>query len=222
MSDQIEEPPYLPFESIDFSRIQGVFRNLILFDDMFLNMQAMNIAMVDHFITEGEYALRDKLIELERTPTDHALFISAQSQMWIFALYELLRTWRQRINNLQKWRDNGGIDQMIKNMSGEEVNLGVLMKTKHLEIARDEPKFLETAACHLELLGPLFAELEAIRINLAKHEIRGKKNSTVSAPGYGRINYMCGSLDYELELGDNSYRVINRRDIADMLRAIMI
>jgi len=59
---------------------------------------------------------------------------------------------------------------------------------------------------------------ESIRINLAKHEVRGKANVIVRAPGYGRINGHCGALDFELDMGDNSYQLINRRDIAETLR----
>ena len=34
-----------------------------------------------------------KLLQEERTPPE-TMFLSAQSQMWIFAAYELMRTWR--------------------------------------------------------------------------------------------------------------------------------
>ncbi len=57
----------------------------------------------------------------------------------------------------------------------------------------------------------LFAQLEAIRVTLAKHELRGKRNSIASIPGYGRINRWCGSLDYELQNGQYSLGYINRR-----------
>jgi hypothetical protein len=40
------------------------------------------------------------------------------------------------------------------------------------------------------------------------------------APHYGRINSWCGALDYELNNGRYILGYINRRDIADSLRAI--
>ena len=52
-------------------------------------------------------------IDIERTPSDTAMFVSAQSQMWIFALYELLRTWRSRTRKLIKWKENGAIPQVM-------------------------------------------------------------------------------------------------------------
>lgn len=45
--DPEEELPYQAPDDIDFSRMWSVFRELPLFDDTYLNMQAMNIAMVD-------------------------------------------------------------------------------------------------------------------------------------------------------------------------------
>jgi hypothetical protein len=44
-------------------------------------MQALNISVVDPTITEWEYGLLHKLIETERTPTQDAIFVSAQSKM---------------------------------------------------------------------------------------------------------------------------------------------
>jgi hypothetical protein len=67
----------------------------------------------------------------------------------------------------------------------------------------------------------VFRMTEGIRINLAKHEALGKSNVVVRAPGYSRINGLCGALDFELDMGaDNSYQLINRRDIAEALRRV--
>jgi hypothetical protein len=41
------------------------------------------------------------------------------------------------------------------------------------------------------------------------------------APGYGRINMLCGSMDYELADRDGKYYLVNRRDIADFTRYIL-
>lgn len=66
----------------------------------------------------------------------------------------------------------------------------------------------------------LFARLEAIRISLAKHEVRKKKGSVALRPGYGRINRWCGALDFEIQNGRYSIGDINRRDIADEIRVL--
>jgi hypothetical protein len=57
-----------------------------------------------------------------------------------------------------------------------------------------------------------------LRMNLAKHETVGRRNSVPSAPGYGRINSDCGALDFEVMDEAGSSHVLNRRDLADALR----
>ena len=44
-------------------------------------------------------------IETERTPLQTAVFASALSQLWIFGLYELLRTWRQRAREVIRFAE---------------------------------------------------------------------------------------------------------------------
>lgn len=220
--DDYDDGMYPVFEEIDFGRIHTLFRSLSLFDDMYLNMQGMNIALIDQFITEWEYALLQEYIDIERTPLDMAMFVSAQSQMWIFALYELLRTWRSRINKLIKWKENGGIAQVLKNIEKDHLNLAAHFRKSHLEKLRDDPAFVNALQSDSKLLDGVFSMTAAIRINLAKHEIQGKDNSIPRAPGYGRINPWCGALNFEIEHKDNSFEYINRRDIAEALRKIEI
>jgi hypothetical protein len=70
--------------------------------------------------------------------------------------------------------------------------------------------------------GKIFAgrTFRYIRIALAKHQVPGKAKQIAYAPGYGRINQWCGSLDYQLERGRVILGQISRRDIADELRAM--
>lgn len=223
MTDEREFGDRYPLpDEIDWSRLLTVFRRLVLFDDMFLNMQAMNVAIVDSFITDQEYALLREYIAKERTPTQQAMFVSALSQMWLFALYELLRTWRGRIRTLRKWKENGAVPEMLGRLEGDEHSLGALMKSRHVERVRDDPSFLLKMEGHMIAVEQVFRMTEGLRINLAKHEVPGKANVPVRAPGYGRINGHCGALDFQLDLGDNSYGLLNRRDIAEAIRRIEI
>ena len=61
-------------------------------------MQALNLEIVDLFIEEQETSLLTEYMEKEKTPA-WTLFVSVLSQLWIFGLYELLRTWRQRASD---------------------------------------------------------------------------------------------------------------------------
>ena len=91
-------PPILnympPSNTISFADLEW---NLPLFEDLFLNMQGQNVMLVDFYLHDLERDLLREYVEIERTPFPVTLIVSALNQMWIFALYELLRTWRQRV-----------------------------------------------------------------------------------------------------------------------------
>jgi hypothetical protein len=46
-----------------------------------------------------EEDVRREYLDAESTPAS-AIVLSALSQLWIFGLYEVLRTWRQRVNKV--------------------------------------------------------------------------------------------------------------------------
>ena len=105
----------MPLSEIDPSAINKALCSLTLLgDDLYLRMQAMNLGVVDPFIADLEARLLRKQIDEERTPLPDALFVPAQSQMWIFAAYELLRTWRQRVADMIKWHENSGLEIKLR------------------------------------------------------------------------------------------------------------
>ena len=213
-------------QEIDPDRnIWTVCRELVLFDDTYLNMQAMNIAMVDGYITNCEHQLLQEYHEKEKTPVDTAFFVSALSQMWLFALYELLRTWRQRINTLKKWRDNGALTTQLEKLQSDQdsqPNIAALIRAWHVERFRDNPEFAEKALEQYQAVDPVFKMVEAIRITLAKHEDVGKPNSIPRMPGYGRINMTSGALNFEVNVKGQGMCYYNRRDVADAMKAMDI
>jgi hypothetical protein len=76
-------------------------RKLPLFeDDLYLGMQVTNLEVVDHILRDMESQLLALYIEKERTPGPEAMVVSAFSQLWVFGLYELLRTWRTRAQRI--------------------------------------------------------------------------------------------------------------------------
>ena len=85
----------------------------LLGDDLYLRMQTLNLSIVDQFLMGLEYDTLQKLNDQESTPTE-ATFLSAMSQMWIFAAYELLRTWRQRAKEVLKLVQSGGLAQKVE------------------------------------------------------------------------------------------------------------
>jgi hypothetical protein len=72
-----------------------------LFDNLFLSMQGQNVMLVDFYLRDLEDDLLCEYLDRERTPVQSAMFVSAMSQMWIFAVNELLRTWKQMVKELR-------------------------------------------------------------------------------------------------------------------------
>ncbi|MGN6225753.1 hypothetical protein [Pseudoxanthomonas sp.] len=213
-------PGYQGWDELDFSVITSRLRQLPLFDDdMWLGMQAMNVGLVDMVVTQHELELLAEYMEIERTPMQSALTVSALSQMWVYGLYEVLRLWRDRRYQLKKLYDNGGIDLKLASMPSEdEVNLAAHFRRKQLEQYKIDADYRNLIDRAWERLEPIFRMVELFRMNLAKHSVPGTGTAIPRAPGYGRINMMCGSMIYELLDKEGFTHFLNRRDIADQLR----
>ena len=222
--DDYEEdvPCYGPASSIESGALREALCGLsLLGDDPFLSGQAFNLAIVDEWLTQIEEDLLRQLLREDRTPMREALFVSAQSQMWIFAAYELLRTWRQRAENLRKLASNGGLELKLAALRKDMgfSHLGREIRAGQIEKVLEDPNRIQAMGDDLKRTYIPFARLEAIRVSLAKHEVRKRPSSVALHPGYGRINRWCGALDYEIEAGRTSLGTINRRDIAEEIRA---
>ena len=224
--ERFEEQDDLDYElqdQLDFSVITMGMKNLPFFeDDTFLGMQAINVGIVDAVLTSQEYALLRRQFDEERTPADLAHTTSALSQMWILGIYEVVRMWRDRRYEFKKLCDAGGIDAKITHLqSNEEANATVLIRRDQLKKYRDETSYRDRIEKAWERLEPVYRMIELFRMNLAKHASPGKDAVIPRAPGYGRINRWCGSIDFELVDKEGHYHTINRRDIANALRAML-
>ncbi len=195
---------------------------LPLFDNLYLSMQGQNIMLVDVYLRDLESSLLEEYHRRERTPFPDVLFVSALSQMWIFATYELLRTWRQFIRDLKR---AGAAQMEEQEIAGEDSMRRQIAEAYwrgHVEQLRDDPKFVEQLETSHAEVEPLFRRIEALRMNLAKHEVPKRKGELAMAPGYGRIDESDGSIYWFVDLGDNYLDMISRRAIADQLRRIVI
>lgn len=222
--DRDDFPEYRDEEEIQPYELSEALTSLHLFDgDPYLRTQAFNLAIVDKFIMQLEYAALRGLNADERAPVADRLFLSAQSQMWIFAAYEMVRTWRERAKDITKWHDNGGlklkIDALRRDVGFRHVARE--LRAEQLQKIFDDPSLVTRIQEDLRASHITFARLEYIRVALAKHEVGGRKKSIAYAPGYGRINKWCGSLEYELENNGVILGTLSRRDIADELRLLV-
>jgi hypothetical protein len=223
IEDRDDFPEYRAAEEVSELELSNALRTLqMLGDDPYLRMQAVNLSVVDQFIMRLEYDALRKLQDEESLGRE-GLFLSAQSQMWIFAAYELLRTWRQRAKDVLKWSENGGLEQKIKALERKlgYYHVGRKIRADQLRLVRDDPTMITKIKVDLRITHIPFGNLEHIRVALAKHEVRGEQKSIAYAPGFGRIDQWCGSLGYELEFRHGSLAgTVSRRDIAEGLRAI--
>ena len=212
--------PYQCWDDLDFSIITMGMKWLPFFeDDLYLGMQAMNVGVVDSVITEYEYALLKEWFEIERTPTETAMAVSALSQMWIYGLYEVLRMWRDRRFQFKKLYENSGIDLKLSAMPDDEpMNMTLEVRKKQLKRFKEDPEYRDRIERTWIKMEPVYRMIELFRMNLAKHCAPGKDGVIPRAPGYGRINRWCGAMDYELVEKNGYYTTMNRRDIADALR----
>lgn len=193
-------------------------------DDPFLRMQAFNLDVVDDFLMDLEYDVLRRLLETDRTPSE-AHFLNAQSQMWIFAAYELLRTWMERAKDIIKWTSNGGLQHKLDALRDQQegfTHFGRDIRIAQIEAVIADPGIVNVLRDQLRHVHIPFERMEYIRVSLAKHQVSGKAKSIALNPGYGRINAWCGSLDYALENGHAHLGLISRRDIADSLRALRL
>lgn len=215
-------PRYADVATLEGWKIPAALQGLTLFRDPYLSMQAQNLAVVDHFLNGLEQRVMKRHFLEDRTPIDDAIFLNAQSQMWIFAAYEVLRTWRQRAKEIIKWHDSGGLQMKLEAL---ERNQGFVHDGNHGRAAMireviADPAIVQALRDDLKRTHMVFARMEHLRISLAKHEVPGKAKSLAISPGYGRINQWCGALDYELGNGRYIMGYVSRRDIADDIRAI--
>jgi len=215
---------HLP-EDIDPQALLDVFRKLAFFDDLFLNMQAMNVSIVDDMVMQLEYDLLREWREEERTPSHSMMRVSALSQMWIFATYELIRTWRERIRDFRASLKEGTLQKDGDDLIAESEkthNVGALIRGAQMRNVAKNPKLLDIAEEQQKALDRVWKYLSALRINLAKHEAPGNGDLIANLPGYGRINSFCGSIDFEVLYKKGASGSLSRRDIAEELRSLKL
>jgi len=205
----------------------------VLDDEPYLYMQVMNLGIVDGFLVDLERQLLREYMETERTPLPDALLVSALSQLWIFGVYELLRTWRQR------WREVLRFSDELEKLSGpmREAHIArnkaklqaaspysddmTIPQWRSFERVANDRDFLSGARKAYASSEFLSRKIEALRVHLAKHEMPKVKGSIALAPGYGRIDMSNGSIYWQVLLRGNEVDLISRRDIADACRALV-
>jgi hypothetical protein len=200
-----------------------------LCDDLWLGMQAQNIAIVDRIVRHFEQQALDGFYDTDRFSMDDLLPLSAMSQVWVFALYEFLRTWLQRASTLIGYAEKLAALRTAKERAEYVITVETMVreKARHVKAAPvfyyehiakiGDQKFIKSIRDYRQSIKELFRDVEAIRIPLAKHEIAGSKNHKLfaEAPGYGRVNQLSGSMYWHVVFADGALGIIDRHSLAD-------
>ncbi|WP_163011955.1 MULTISPECIES: hypothetical protein [unclassified Pseudomonas] len=215
-------PSYLHPDQIPQYALGESLKSLKLFNtDMNLVSQSMNLTIVDEFVMDLEYDyLRAKFNETSN-PYD-SVFLAAQSQMWIFSAYEVMRTWIEKAKGYVKTAKNSGLHLKLKDLKRDRgyINYTALQRADEVQALIDDPSLVKALEDDLARINFLFIRLETLRVALAKHEVRKRPSAMMVAGTVGYMNRECGSLEYQMNSGMIIQGNISRRDIADGIRAI--
>jgi hypothetical protein len=202
-----------------------------LCDDLFLSMQAQNIALVDLMVIRGmEAQLLQAYYENDRVPIDLAMLLGGIGQMWIYYLYEFMRTWRQRAQEIITASEEHGLQETADKKAEARLKQRAALekRRKHIRMTPnfqgehleriDDPEFIAGIRAYRDNTEIMFRRLEGVRITLAKHEIpkTGKYQMIAEHPGYTRYDTVfTGSAYWQFTLKDDTVDVVQRRDLAN-------
>ena len=197
----------------------------LLGEDPYLRVQAFNLGLVSNILYDMEHQLLLEYIQEEGTPAT-AIVVSAVSQLWVFGIYELHRTWRQRGNEVLRFAKTISelpaearekhIAERVQKARKDSADPAFANPsiTQAYELAGRDDNFIRALRTALDRSELPFRRLEALRIHLAKHEVP-KTNLYGMAPGYGRIDESNGSLFWEVPLGNMEVDHISRQGLAE-------
>jgi hypothetical protein len=203
-----------------------------LCEDLWLGMQVRNIAMVDvSIVRQVEQQALDEYMATEKTPIMVLSVLSALSQMWVFSVYEFLRTWRERAKHILKLADEY---QTVKESKKEAFLAKAIenaqSKSKHIKIAPSyqigqvgriaDKAFIQAVKKFYEDTDGLFKQIEGLRVTLAKHEVPKGRGFFAEAPGYARMNTCTGSIYWHFDDKDGYTHKVDRREIANAFMGV--
>jgi hypothetical protein len=206
-------------------------------DDIYLGLQAQNIARVEmSVIRRWESEVLD---EQEDDPGSYQgpkyRELMALSQMWVFGLYEFLRTWRQRARALMQFEEKynkfatlAERDAYLKDIV-EKANDKARLATRFPVFYPDhvakiaDPDFMKSVRAYRDEINVLYDELSAVRMPAAKHELPktpGGEALIADAPGIGLPDKATGSICWSVLVGDRQLTIV-RRDLADKFLGLL-
>lgn len=103
-----DEPRYRDVAEIGTADLYEALMSLAGFAaNPYLAMQASQLCLVDNSLNAMELEVMHHQFD-DEPPRGKIALLGALSPMWIFAAYELFRTWRQRCDDVIKLAENSG------------------------------------------------------------------------------------------------------------------
>lgn len=219
-----DEPGPTPAKDIDPSALRVALGRLAGFaDNPVLVRQAFHLALIDNLLN----SLEDAVLRADEDDRayEQAALLAAMSPMWIYAAYELVRTWRQRCEEVILLAENGGLSLRADHLAQELPyrHHDRELRAAQLRTAKEDPQRVEAMRQDLRRTEMAFKVLEFVRVALAKHEVSaaGKKRQPIAlAPDLALIDRETGSMKYEMSNGGAIIDFVTRRNLADSLRAL--
>jgi hypothetical protein len=146
--------------------------------------------------------------------------------MWLFSLYEFLRTWRQRATQLLQLADQYGktlprkqkayLEKTIADAKGKEKHIfsGASFYSEHVSRIAD-PAFIDSIKAYYDKMDGWFGFIEELRMNLAKHEVPKTRGMVAEMPGYARIDLVRGTLYWQFIDTQGGLQKLDRREAAN-------
>jgi hypothetical protein len=202
-------------------------------DDLWLRMQAQHIAAVDIGIVRPLELHTARKIFNEEGYLDVMMALNGVGQMWLFALYEFLRTWRQRAKLVLKLAEQYSATKLAKQQAFiEKAVADAKVKQKHIHTASvyyarhisliADQEFVGSVRDYFEKTDGWFSVIEELRMNLAKHEVPKSKGLVAEAPGYARMDQVTGTLYWQFIASNGGLEKIDRRDAANFFLGIKV
>ena len=233
MTEEIDDDYIPPPEHL--TDIFGVLREFpYMFGNLYLQMQCRNISITYQQLNPMEENLLFRKIDEERTPIDDAFVLSAWSQMWVFAFFELMRTWKTLIDDnlrfaraIVRGKDAAARQTVIDKKIAENdkasrltIDFGAYHRAAMEGVIRMPEHNIESLEAALDTTKLLRRMLAEVRTSLAKHEVAGSR-AYAPSPGYGLISPINGSIGWLIVYENpRSEAIVSRRNIADECRAI--
>jgi hypothetical protein len=212
------------------------FATIPMTDDLYLGMQAQNIARVEMAVLRlwESHVLDEQRADPGNVQGPKYRELMALSQMWVFGLYEVLRTWRERAKKLmdfeeelKKFPTKGERDAYLAMViaeakeSAKHVRQLPVYYPDHVAKIVDSD-FMRSVRAYYANMRDLWQELGAVRIAAAKHELPGKPGVPAPAPGISLPSQYTGSMCWQVLVGNKQEkRTIERRDLADRFLGIL-